>query len=112
MAGGVAIGSVFTSAPAVLNSLSVGTTNIPIAVGLFRSGPGLRKCPLPTRNAFLSVLRVHGSWVDPTPLVSCVSMFLVYRAFEERRSKAPSNAAESSLCLDSQRCAVPLFQAE
>ena len=34
MAGGVAIGSVFTGAPVFLNSLSVGTTNIPIAVGL------------------------------------------------------------------------------
>lgn len=34
MAGGVGIGSVFTSAPTLLNSLSVGSTNIPIAVGL------------------------------------------------------------------------------
>jgi ACR3 family arsenite efflux pump ArsB len=34
MAGGVTIGSVFTGAPALLNSLSVGTTNIPIAVGV------------------------------------------------------------------------------
>ena len=34
MAGGVSIGSVFRGAPAFLNSLSVGPTNIPIAVGL------------------------------------------------------------------------------
>ncbi len=34
MAGGVVIGSVFKGAPAFLNSLSVGSTNIPIAVGL------------------------------------------------------------------------------
>lgn len=34
MALGVAIGSVFEGMPAFLNSLSIGTTNIPIAVGL------------------------------------------------------------------------------
>jgi ACR3 family arsenite transporter len=34
MAGGVAVGSVFSGAPAFLNSLSVGSTNIPIAIGL------------------------------------------------------------------------------
>jgi ACR3 family arsenite transporter len=34
MAGGVAIGSLFTSAPYVLNSISIGSTNIPIAIGL------------------------------------------------------------------------------
>ncbi|MEO8328320.1 MAG: arsenical-resistance protein, partial [Nitrospirota bacterium] len=34
MAVGVTIGSVFTGAPAFVNSLSLGTTNIPIAIGL------------------------------------------------------------------------------
>jgi arsenite transporter len=34
MAGGVAIGSAFHGAPDLLNSLSVGSTNLPIAVGL------------------------------------------------------------------------------
>jgi ACR3 family arsenite transporter len=34
MACGVAIGSLFTSAPDVLNSISIGSTNIPIAIGL------------------------------------------------------------------------------
>jgi arsenite transporter len=34
MAGGVAIGSSFTSAPDLLNRLSIGSTNIPIAIGL------------------------------------------------------------------------------
>lgn len=34
MAAGVAISSVFTGAPALLNSLTIGTTNIPIALGL------------------------------------------------------------------------------
>lgn len=34
MAAGVAIGSIFTGAPEFLNSLSVGSTNVPIAVGL------------------------------------------------------------------------------
>lgn len=34
MVAGVAIGSVFTTVPALLNSLSIGTTNIPIAIGL------------------------------------------------------------------------------
>jgi ACR3 family arsenite transporter len=34
MAAGVAVGSVFTGAPAFLDSLSLGATNIPIAVGL------------------------------------------------------------------------------
>ncbi|MDH5586526.1 MAG: ACR3 family arsenite efflux transporter [Nitrospirota bacterium] len=34
MAAGVTIGSVFTSAPAFVNNLSLGTTNIPIAIGL------------------------------------------------------------------------------
>ncbi|MCA9421011.1 MAG: ACR3 family arsenite efflux transporter, partial [Nitrospira sp.] len=34
MVSGVTIGSVFTGAPAFVNSLSLGTTNIPIAIGL------------------------------------------------------------------------------
>ena len=34
MAAGVTIGSVFTGTPAFVNSLSLGTTNIPIAIGL------------------------------------------------------------------------------
>jgi len=34
MALGVVLGSVFTSLPAALDSLSVGTTNVPIAIGL------------------------------------------------------------------------------
>lgn len=34
MAVGVGIGSIFTSAPDFLNSLSIGSTNIPIAIGL------------------------------------------------------------------------------
>lgn len=34
MAAGVTIGSIFSGAPDFLNSLSIGTTNIPIAVGL------------------------------------------------------------------------------
>ena len=34
MAAGVAIGSFFSSAPRFLNSLSIGSTNIPIAIGL------------------------------------------------------------------------------
>ena len=34
MAAGVTIGSAFTGAPAFVNSLSLGTTNIPIAIGL------------------------------------------------------------------------------
>ncbi len=34
MAGGVMFGTVFTGLPAALNSLSVGSTNIPIAIGL------------------------------------------------------------------------------
>jgi len=34
MAAGIAIGSVFTGTPEFLNSLSIGSTNIPIAVGL------------------------------------------------------------------------------
>lgn len=34
MAAGVVIGSVFTTVPKLLNSLSIGATNIPIAIGL------------------------------------------------------------------------------
>jgi arsenite transporter len=34
MAAGVAVGSVFKAAPELLNSLSIGATNIPIAIGL------------------------------------------------------------------------------
>src|SRR5687767_15603313 len=34
MAAGVAVGSFFQGAPRFLNSLSIGTTNIPIAIGL------------------------------------------------------------------------------
>ena len=34
IAAGVAVGSVFQGAPRFLNSLSIGTTNIPIAIGL------------------------------------------------------------------------------
>ena len=34
MAAGVTIGSVFTGIPAFVNSLSLGATNIPIAIGL------------------------------------------------------------------------------
>ena len=34
MAAGVALGSTFNGAPEFLNSLSIGTTNIPIAIGL------------------------------------------------------------------------------
>jgi ACR3 family arsenite transporter len=34
MAAGVTIGSIFTGIPALVNSLSLGTTNIPIAIGL------------------------------------------------------------------------------
>lgn len=34
MAAGVAIGSIFTGAPTFLNGLSIGSTNVPIAIGL------------------------------------------------------------------------------
>ena len=34
MAAGVIIGSIFTSTPQFLNSLSIDSTNIPIAIGL------------------------------------------------------------------------------
>jgi len=34
MAAGVAFGSLFKGAPRFLNSLAIGTTNIPIAIGL------------------------------------------------------------------------------
>ncbi len=57
MAGGVTIGSVFNGVPAILNSLSVGTTNIPIAVGLI-----LMMYPPLARVKFEELPRIFRDW--------------------------------------------------
>ena len=57
MAAGVSIGSVFTEVPALVNSLSVGTTNIPIAIGLM-----LMMYPPLARVKYEELPLIFGDW--------------------------------------------------
>ncbi len=57
MAAGVTIGSVFTGAPAFVNSLSLGTTNIPIAIGLM-----LMMYPPLARVKYEELPLIFGDW--------------------------------------------------